>query len=288
MDRLPRLLHWLNVVDQQMVSVERVFAYTELAPEPGYSRVTRPPLGWPQEGTIELRHLSLRYTPRAPEVLKNLNFTIAAGEKVGIVGRTGAGKSSLASALLRMPDPQGDVIIDDLPTSDMNIRDYRRAITLIPQSPFLFNDTLRRNIDPTDGYSDAEVRQAMDQVGLGRVLQGRGGLLLSDMVTERGANFSVGERQLICLARALLSKTKIILLDEATANVDLHTDRLIHSVIRREFKYSTVLMIAHRLETVLECDRIMVLHDGEVVEFGKPNDLLQQDGYFRQLLSVEH
>ena len=285
--RLPRLVQVSNIVDQEIVSVERVVAYTQLEPEPGYTRNIHPPNDWPRLGSIQLNNVSLRYYPGAPTILKNLNFTIKGGEKVGIVGRTGAGKSSLATALLRMPEPEGEIFIDGVPTSNMNIQDCRRAMTLIPQSPFLFNNTLRRNIDPTGKYTDAKVWRVLKQVQLSTLLEKRGGAReqLNSMVTERGANFSVGERQLICLARALLLKTKIILLDEATANVDYKTDQLIQDIIRQATKEYTVLTIAHRLDTVLDYDRIMVLEDGEIVEMGKPDELLKSNGFFSRLFS---
>ena len=287
MEKLPRLVHWLSVADQQMVSVERVMTYTQLEPEPGYTRNIHPPHDWPRLGSIQLKNVSLRYYPGAPTVLNNLNFTIKAGEKVGIVGRTGAGKSSLAAALLRMPEPEGEILIDSVPTSNMNIQDSRHVMTFIPQSPFLFNDTLRRNIDPTDRYTDAEVWRVLKQVQLNTLLEKRGGAReeLRSRVTERGANFSVGERQLICLARALLLKTKIILLDEATANVDYKTDQLIQDIIRQATEEYTVLTIAHRLDTVLDYDRIMVLEEGQIVELGKPDELLKSNGFFFRLFS---
>ena len=287
MEKLPRLVHWLSVADQQMVSVERVMTYTQLEPEPGYTRNIHPPNDWPRLGSIQLKNVSLRYYPGAPTVLNNLNFTIKAGEKVGIVGRTGAGKSSLAAALLRMPEPEGEILIDSIPTSNMNIQDSRHVMTFIPQSPFLFNDTLRRNIDPTDRYTDAEVWRVLKQVQLTILLEKRGGAReeLRSMVSERGANFSVGERQLICLARALLLKTKIILLDEATANVDYKTDQLIQDIIRQATEECTVLTIAHRLDTVLDYDRIMVLEEGKIVEFDKPDELLKINGSFSRLFT---
>ena len=287
MEKLPRLVQWYNVADQQMVSVERVMTYTQLEPEPGYTRNIHPPHDWPQLGSIQLKNVSLRYYPGAPTVLNNLNFTIKAGEKVGIVGRTGAGKSSLAAALLRMPEPEGEILIDSIPTSNMNIQDSRHVMTFIPQSPFLFNDTLRRNIDPTDRYTDAEVWRVLKQVQLNTLLEKRGGAReeLRSRVTERGANFSVGERQLICLARALLLKTKIILLDEATANVDYKTDQLIQDIIRQATEEYTVLTIAHRLDTVLDYDRIMVLEEGKIVEFDKPDELLKINGSFSRLFT---
>ena len=202
------------------------------------------------------------------------------------MGRTGAGKSSLVAAFLRMPEPQGEVIIDDVITSKLNIRALRASVAVIPQRPFIFNDTLRRNLDPCEQHSDAEILSVLEKVQLRSTLGPRGSLdeVLQLVITEGGHNLSVGERQLICLARALLQNTKIILLDEATANIDYVTDRMIQDVIRKEMSECTVLTIAHRLDTVLEYDRIMVLEKGEIVEFDKPDILLEKrDSFLSEL-----
>ena len=206
--------------------------------------------------------------------------------QIGIVGRTGAGKSSLMAALLRMPEPQGDVIIDGVKTSTLNIRALRAAVAVIPQRPFIFNDTLRRNLDPWDQHSDTDIWAVLEKVHLKSIVNSGGSPeeALRLVITEGGHNLSVGERQLICLARALLQNAKIILLDEATANIDYLTDRMIQEVIRKEMTHCTVLTIAHRLDTVLEYDRIMVLENGRIVEFDKPDILLQKkDGFLSEL-----
>ena len=190
------------------------------------------------------------------------------------------------AALLRMPEPQGEVIIDDVITSTLNIRALRSSVAVIPQRPFIFNDTQRRNLDPWEEHTDDEVWAVLEKVQLSSTVGSRGSVdeVLQLVITEGGNNLSVEERQLICLARALLQNAKIILLDEATANVDYLTDRMIQDVIRKEMAECTVLTIAHRLDTVLEYDRIMVLEKGEIVEFDQPDVLLQKrDGFLSEL-----
>lgn len=186
------------------------------------------------------------------------------------------------AAFLCMPEPQGEIIIDDVMTSTLNIRALRAAVAVIPQRPFIFNDSLRRNLDPWEQHSDAEKWAVLEKVQLKSIVESRGTSeeALQFVITEGGRNLSVGERQLICLARALLQNAKIILLDEATANIDYLTDRMIQGVIRKEVTHCTVLTIAHRLDTVLEYDRIMVLESGKIVEFDKPDTLLQKKDSF--------
>ena len=191
------------------------------------------------------------------------------------------------AAFLHMPEPHwGEVIIDDVRTSTLNIRALRSSVAVIPQRPFLFNDTLRRNLDPWEQHTDDDIWAVLEKVQLRSTFGSRGSLdeVLQLVITEGGHNLSVGERQLICLARALLQNAKIILLDKATANIDYLTDRMIQNVIRKEMAECTVLTIAHRLDTVLEYDRIMVLDNGEIVEFDQPDVLLQRrDGFLSEL-----
>ena len=191
------------------------------------------------------------------------------------------------AAFLHMPEPHcGEVIIDDVRTSTLNIRALRSSVAVIPQRPFLFNDTLRRNLDPCEQHTDDDIWAVLEKVQLRSTFGSRGSLdeVLQLVITEGGHNLSVGEKQLICLARALLQNAKIILLDKATANIDYLTDRMIQNVIRKEMAECTVLTIAHRLDTVLEYDRIMVLDNGEIVEFDQPDVLLQRrDGFLSEL-----
>ena len=223
------------------------------------------------------------YYEGGPPVLKNITFEVRAKEKLGIVGRTGAGKSSLVAALMRMPEPRGCITIDGIIANKVNLQAWRKSVSVIPQNPILFSGTLRRNIDPTEKFLDAEIWQVLEDVHLRDLIERLENELYHEMV-EGGKNFSVGERQLICLARALLQGNKIIVMDEATANVDFKTDHMIQETIRDTFKNSTVLTIAHRVSTIMDCDRVLVLHEGRVVEMDEPAVLLaNEDSLFTQL-----
>ncbi|KAL9978597.1 hypothetical protein ACROYT_G016132 [Oculina patagonica] len=270
--------------ENYMTSVERVFTYTEIDPEPGYSTETLPPAEWPTTGALTLRDLSLTYLKGAPATLKNISVCVGDKEKVGVAGRTGAGKSSLVAAFFRMQEPEGEVIIDGVTIKDLNLQASRRSMSVITQDPVLFSGTLRRNLDPFSLYQDLDLWRALEDVQLKSLVQ-----QLPDQLEyklrESGNNFSVGERQLLCLARALLQRSKIIILDEATANVDFKTDRLIQEVIRNRFNDSTVVTIAHRLNTIMDYDKVLVMEQGRVVEFDKPEVLLQnKNGVFARLV----
>ncbi|NXL81933.1 MRP2 protein, partial [Leptocoma aspasia] len=200
--------------------------------------------------------------------------------QVGIVGRTGAGKSSLTNCLFRVLEAAGGkIIIDDVDIATIGLHDLRNNLTIIPQDPVLFTGTLRMNLDPLDQYSDEEVWKALELAHLKTYVQGLPEGLVH-LVSEGGENLSVGQRQLVCLARALLRKAKILILDEATAAVDLETDHLIQTTIRSAFADCTVLTIAHRLHTIMDSNRVMVLHAGQIVEFGSPEELLMKQGIF--------
>ena len=270
-------------VENYMTSVERVITYTHIEQEPGYENEFQPPVNWPENGQVTVKNLGLVYYQGGPEILKDVSFTIDAHEKIGIVGRTGAGKSSLVSALFRMPEPSGDVIIDDVIIRDVNIQSSRRVMSVISQDPVLFTGSLRMNLDPFEEHEDKELWDAVEEASLKSMVENLP-QRLSEEIKEGGANFSVGERQLLCLARALLKKTKIIVMDEATANVDYTTDRLIQETIRTKFKHCTVITIAHRLSTIMDYDRVLVLENGQVVEYDKPQNLLQNKrGRFSRL-----
>ena len=269
------MLQAIGETENYMTSVERVLTYAQLQPEPGYNTTfPRAPSEWPDNGCVTFRDVSLSYYPGDPVVLKSVSFGACPGEKLGIVGRTGAGKSSLLACLFRMPaNTEGEIIIDGISVAGLNVQDVRSAIAVIPQSPFLFNDVLRRSLDPADRFTDEELWKILEKVQLKSTVENRDGQLYCH-VTENGANFSVGERQLICFARALLFGKKIIVMDEATSSVDTQTDELIQMIVRREMSHCTVLTIAHRLSTVADYDKIMVLSEGKVIEMDSPKVLL--------------
>ncbi|CAG9823622.1 unnamed protein product [Phaedon cochleariae] len=266
-------------LENQMTSVERVVEYTNIEHEAELESTPskKPPDSWPKDGNIEFRHVFLRYFPHDPYVLKDLNFTILAKEKVGIVGRTGAGKSSLINAIFQLSDTTGEILIDSVNISDIGLHDLRSKISIIPQEPVLFSGTMRKNLDPFDEYSDADLWRALEDVELKEVVEDLTAGLNSKM-SEGGTNFSVGQRQLVCLARAILRQNKVLVLDEATANVDPQTDHLIQNTIRRKFASCTVLTIAHRLNTVMDSDKVLVMDAGSVRQFGHPFELLEDRG----------
>ncbi|KAH9492759.1 Multidrug resistance-associated protein 4 [Bulinus truncatus] len=271
-------------LETQMTSVERVLNYCDLEQEPPKISDKPPSPDWPVIGAVTFTNLSLKYSPEAPFVLKKIDCHIKGKEKVGIVGRTGSGKSSLISALFRLAQPKGTIYIDSVDIGKLGLYELRSKISVIPQDPILFSQTLRWNLDPLEEYSDERLWHALEQVQLKRKVEQLPGMLDAD-IQENGANLSVGQRQLICLARAILKHNRILILDEATANVDQETDNIIQRTVRARFRDSTVLIIAHRLYTVMDCDRIMVLENGELVEFDSPYNLLKNnDGIFARMV----
>ncbi|XP_035902428.1 probable multidrug resistance-associated protein lethal(2)03659 isoform X2 [Anopheles stephensi] len=286
-----------------LIAVERLLEYRELpaerlpdASEAGGKKhsscrtgpipVVPVPAEWPPKGSIEFRNVCFRYADSDVAVLHGLTFTIKPREKVGIVGRTGAGKSSIIAALFRMALVEGDILIDGTNTADVPLETLRSHISIIPQDPVLFSGTLRRNLDPFEAYPDAALWRALELVELRELAsESSAGLGLQAYVAAGGQNFSVGQRQLLCLARAILRGNRILVLDEATANVDPDTDRLIQRTIREQFADCTVLTIAHRLNTIMDYDRVLVMSDGTSVEFGRPGELLARpDGTFRSIV----
>ncbi|XP_052753897.1 ATP-binding cassette sub-family C member 4-like [Galleria mellonella] len=254
----------------QMTSVERVLEYTKLPCEKNMEvGSTTPPTNWPLKGEVKFENVFMKYGPEDPPVLKNLNFVIKEGWKVGVVGRTGAGKSSLISALFRLCDIDGSIKIDGVDTGTIAKKDLRSKISIIPQEPVLFSATIRYNLDPFENYSDDEIWRALELVELKEAVPA-----LDYKVSEGGSNFSMGQRQLICLARAVLRSNKVLVMDEATANVDPQTDALIQKTIRNVFTSCTVITIAHRLNTIMDSDRVLVMDKGLAVEFDYPYILL--------------
>ena len=264
-------------VENFMTSVERVITYTNLDSEPGYKVERLPPEHWPREGNITFQDVSLRYYPGGPQVLKKINLKIKGGAKIGVAGRTGAGKSSFVAALMRIPDADGDIMVDGVEIKNINLQDARRCISLLGQSPVLFAGSVRQNLDLMDQFKDSDLWRALEDVQLKDLVQSLEGQLDHELL-EHGANVSVGERQLICLARVLLQQNKIIILDEPTAHVDPDTEQTIWNVVREKLRDSTVITIAHRLNTIRDCDMILVLKSGEVDEFGKFDILVHREG----------
>ncbi|KAL0104934.1 hypothetical protein PUN28_016527 [Cardiocondyla obscurior] len=267
-------------LENQMTSVERILEYSKVDSEPPLESTPdkKPKSEWPENGKIEFKNVFLRYAPLEPPVLKNLNFVIFPREKVGIVGRTGAGKSSLIQALFRLADVDGLIEIDGIDSGQIGLHDLRSKISIIPQEPFLFSGSLRRNLDPFDSYTDDPLWRALEEVELKEIG-------LEAHINEGGSNLSVGQRQLVCLARAIVRNNPILVLDEATANVDPRTDELIQTTIRKKFERCTVLTIAHRLNTVMDSDRILVMDAGNAVEFDHPHVLLQKEtGYLKSMV----
>ncbi|KAJ4473750.1 metal resistance protein YCF1 [Lentinula aciculospora] len=285
-------LNWLvraaSEVEQNIVSVERILHQTEIQPEAPLEHADQAvPQPWPTSGAVEFRQYSTKYRPELDLVLKKINLNIEPSEKIGIVGRTGAGKSSLLLALFRIIEPvEGTIFIDGVDITKIGLHDLRSSISIVPQTPDLFEGTLRENIDPVGEYNDADIWDALAQVHLKQFVEslpdGRG---LDEPVREGGSSLSSGQRQLLCFARALLRKSKVLVLDEATSAVDLDTDKAIQDIIRGPgFKDVTILTIAHRLNTIIDSDRVLVMSAGEVAEYDAPEKLLEnKDSIFYSL-----
>ncbi|KAF9948426.1 hypothetical protein BGZ72_009661 [Mortierella alpina] len=286
---MTQTMNWLvrqyTEVETNIVAVERLQEYVDLNPEaPEIVDDHRPPQNWPAEGRVEFVDYETRYRPGLELVLREVNCSIRPHEKIGICGRTGAGKSSLTLSLFRIIESvKGQIFVDGIDISTLGLYDVRSRFSIIPQDPVLFAGTIRFNLDPLGTKSDMELWQALEDSYLKDYVGSlEGGL--NAAVLEQGDNFSVGQRQLICLARALLRKTSLLILDEATAAIDLETDALVQAIIRQKFADCTILTIAHRINTVMDSDRIMVLDQGKVVEFDSPFSLLSNpDSIFYSL-----
>ncbi|XP_073446643.1 ATP-binding cassette sub-family C member 5-like [Dendrobates tinctorius] len=265
--------------EARFTSVERIHYYIEnLESEAPLNIPAKSlPKDWPQNGGITFENVEMRYQDSLPLVFKKISFTIEPREKIGIVGRTGSGKSSLAMTLFRLVELSGGVIIiDNVHINTIGLEDLRKNLSIIPQEPVLFVGSVRWNLDPINQYTDDEVWDALEKTHMKQHVQQLNGKLQAH-VTENGGNFSVGERQLLCMARALLRNSQILLLDEATAAIDNETDALVQDTINDAFSDCTVLIIAHRLNTVFHCDRIMVMDHGKIMEFDKPSVLLSDE-----------
>jgi len=276
---ITQTLNWFmrmtSEVETNIVSVERIIDYSKTPQEASWEvgKVT-PPKEWPTNGHIVFDDYQVRYREGLDLVLKGISCEVKGGEKVGIVGRTGAGKSSLTLGLFRIIEAaSGKIVIDGINIADLALHSLRSRITIIPQDPVLFSGSLRMNLDPFKTYSDDEVWNALEHAHLKTFVKSLP-TNLDHEVSEGGENLSIGQRQLICLARALLRKTKVLVLDEATAAVDLETDDLIQATIRKEFKDASVVTIAHRLNTIMDSNRVLVLDHGEIKEYAPPSELL--------------
>ncbi len=316
------LSYYANL-EMDMNAAERVIEYSRLPTEDQSG--DRPPAAWPTEGRLEVDNLVAGYASDLPPVIRGLSFQVEKNQRVGVVGRTGAGKSSLTLALFRFLEArQGSIHIDGIDISKINLYDLRSRLAIIPQDPVLFSGTIRSNLDAFDEHTDAELRDALERVQL---IRGAGHLSrdddeddeddddgddgtsettgndgtakpvntttdsntdifnsLSSKISEGGLNLSQGQRQLLCLARAIVSRPKIMVLDEATSAVDMATDVLIQRSIREEFGDSTLLVIAHRLSTIADFDRILVMSEGQAVEYDSPRQLLLKQGLFWEMV----
>jgi ABC-type multidrug transport system fused ATPase/permease subunit len=288
-----RLYYAFNIYAKlqiEMNSAERVKEYTELRSEaPLVVNDEQVPHNWPEFGEILFDNVNLRYAPDLPLVVKDLSFRVNPGSKVGVVGRTGAGKSTIITSLFRFIEVEsGKIIIDGVDISAIGLQSLRQSIAIIPQDPTLFTGTTRTNLDPFNNYSDADIYQALRRVHL---VDGEDDTEtshnkftdLNTSVTEGGLNFSQGQRQLLCLARALLSRPKILLLDEATASIDYATDSKIQRTIREEFSSATLITVAHRIHSIVDYDKILVMESGQAVEYAEPHVLLEEDSKFREI-----
>ncbi|NXE22880.1 MRP1 protein, partial [Ardeotis kori] len=272
-------------IETNAVSIERVCEYAKMDKEEPWIMSKRPPVGWPDRGIVEFVNYKAQYRKDLGLALNDVSFQTQSKEKVGIVGRTGAGKSTLTSCLFRVLEgSEGKIIVDGIDISTIGLHDLRGNLNIIPQDPVLFSGTLQSNLDPLGKHSDLELWEVLELCDLKDFVQSLPKKLLHE-ISEGGENLSVGQRQLVCLARVLLRKTKILVLDEATASVDMETDNLVQSTIKREFYNCTILTVAHRLHTVMDSERVLVLDAGRILEYDTPHNLLKRKGAFSEMVA---
>jgi ATP-binding cassette subfamily C (CFTR/MRP) protein 4 len=276
-------------VTNQIISIERILEYGSLPQEADLKLDSDDGdnINWPKDTSIVVNNLATRYRSNLPLAIKGISFRVRAGQRVGVVGRTGSGKSSLVQALFRILEAeQGSIFIGTVDTSQLGLHKLRTHMSVIPQTPILFSGcSIRENLDPFGKYEETEIRAALKSVHMLATVDNLP-MGLDAAVAEGGSNLSMGQRQLLCLSRAILLRNRILILDEPTANVDMNTDRLLQETLKREFSHATVISVAHRLDTIIDYDLILVLGDGKVQEFGAPRDLLAKGeaGYFASMV----
>ncbi|KAL5727203.1 Multidrug resistance-associated protein 7 [Ranunculus cassubicifolius] len=262
-----------------IISVERLNQYMHIPSEaPEVIEENRPPPNWPTVGRVEIQDLKIRYRPDTPLVLRGISCTFEGGHKIGIVGRTGSGKTTLISALFRLVEPVGGkIVIDGIDISTIGLHDLRSRFGIIPQDPTLFTGSVRYNLDPLSQHTDFEIWEVLKKCQLQEAVQDKEGGLDASVV-EDGSNWSMGQRQLFCLGRALLRRSRVLVLDEATASIDNATDTILQRTIRTEFADCTVITVAHRIPTVMDCTMVLAISDGKLVEYDEPMKLMNQEG----------
>lgn len=273
-------------VENKMISVERILQFSNLPSEaPLVIHDCKLPTEWPTYGQINLENLQVQYNPSLPMILKGITCTFPGEKKIGVVGRTGSGKSTLIQTLFRLVEPtEGRILIDGVDIGKLGLQDLRSKLSIIPQDPTLFQGTMRMNVDPLQQHSDQEIWEVLTKCHLADII-GQDHKLLDSAVAEDGENWSVGQRQLVCLARVLLQRRRVLVLDEATASVDTATDNLIQHTIRKETSKCTVITVAHRIQTVVDNDLVLVLNEGNVIEYDSPSQLLEDNSVFSKLVA---
>ncbi|KAK7462765.1 hypothetical protein VKT23_020778 [Stygiomarasmius scandens] len=286
------VLYWVRIANMLEVSansLERINRYINIEQEPKPTPEGEPPAYWPSSGELRVEKLSARYSSDGPKVLRDLSFAVNSGERIGVVGRTGSGKSSLMLSLLRLIFTEGDVYYDGLPVKSLNLEALRTNVTIIPQVPELLSGTVRDNLDPFGQYDDATLNSALRSAGLYSIQteDEDNRITLDSAIASSGNNLSVGQRQILALARAMVRGSKLLILDEATSAIDYKTDSVIQSSLRNELgKDVTLLIVAHRLQTIMDADKILVLDAGTIVEFDSPEELLKMEqGQLRRLVN---
>lgn len=295
---IKRLLNIAATLENRFISFERCYFFMNIPPEEGYKHL--PQLkrhfhrmveegfkdkkvdlnvtitDWPRSGSVEFKNFSVRYRRDLDYTLKNLNFKIEHGTKLGILGRTGAGKSTLISSIFRyFGEFDGEILIDGVKIRDIDLQRLRSSMTIIPQDPILFNASIKKNLDPLDAHSVKDVEEVLKEIQLWDKFKDQG---VNHQIEAGGANLSQGEKQLICFGRAMLENNKLILMDEATANIDSFTEKTIQTLVEEKFKDATILMIAHKLNTIMNCDKVLILDHGQLLEFGDLQTLKNKEG----------